>query len=789
MSNERGRGRGGNRGGRGGMEGGSARRGAWRNGPPAGSFPHSRGGSPALGQSPTPRMSINDHMHDLKIVHGEHKGFQTDTDISRTAGPVERELQPWVPDGPSPPPLSNGESGNADFETFGTTNNITWDQFETNERLFGAKTDFKEELYTTKLNKSGPDFHKREKEAERLAKQIMGQTSKNAHIAEERGQATDTRDEEEKYSGVSRAPNAYVPPSARRAMGQSSATLRPDPTSESKTNGSTPVPAKTASPAALETAPPVPERRISDDPVGSKPEAPAMKVTGTTVRPITENIEVTVNGASVTAETKPELSGVVNEWRQFVGTEREKVEAKKQSVLKSEKEKQLADFKKFQANFKVPLPLPKDILPILSKDEAKQKDIEAKATSALQAAKERKSSIAKDSPAKSPATLNSVKSDAPKPAPPKKIVMKIPEIPPFNPAKRKAPAVPVPESATQDIKLITSPAPSNGSLASQATKLNPTASTFVFKPRADAAPFKPGQPSVSPSIAPNQPSAGPSNASASATAPKGNAFFRDKLPEKTHINAREDFNPWKHGPVPRPNTVGTGWPYPGRKVGVPPPFMSPAAPPQMQMQFEDDPTSPSPHPAQPAMMPGMPPNYPPYGRFQPGMPPPYGVPGGMQNPMFSPGPHFSPHPGQPMGQPPQHMMPGGPQPNMPMYFQNGMPQNPAFLPPQMQQFPHNPQRPGPGPGPGPGGPQMFYPNQMPPMPHQTPLQQHTIPFSGPSPAQPQFQHQHQHQHQGQHPHQQAPPPPPVQMSPAHSTPNGPGGVVQGGPQQNGQTQG
>lgn len=152
-----------------------SRRGAWRNGPPsAGSFPHSRGGSPALGQSPTPRMSINDHMHDLKIVQGERKGFQTDTDISRTAGPVERELQPWVSDGPSPQPQSNGGSGNADFETFGTSNNITWDQFETNERLFGAKTDFKEELYTTKLNKSGPDFHKREKEADRLAKQIMG---------------------------------------------------------------------------------------------------------------------------------------------------------------------------------------------------------------------------------------------------------------------------------------------------------------------------------------------------------------------------------------------------------------------------------------------------------------------------------------------------------------------------------------------------------------------------------------------------------------------------------------
>jgi PAB1-binding protein PBP1 len=48
-----------------------------------------------------------------------------------------------------------------------------WDQFAVNERLTGAKTDFDEELYTTKLNRGGADYRKREKEAERLAKEIM----------------------------------------------------------------------------------------------------------------------------------------------------------------------------------------------------------------------------------------------------------------------------------------------------------------------------------------------------------------------------------------------------------------------------------------------------------------------------------------------------------------------------------------------------------------------------------------------------------------------------------------
>ena len=47
-----------------------------------------------------------------------------------------------------------------------------WDQFETNQRLFGVSTDFNEEDYTTKLDKSDPKFKEREAKAIRLAKEI-----------------------------------------------------------------------------------------------------------------------------------------------------------------------------------------------------------------------------------------------------------------------------------------------------------------------------------------------------------------------------------------------------------------------------------------------------------------------------------------------------------------------------------------------------------------------------------------------------------------------------------------
>eukprot|EP01133_Synstelium_polycarpum_P008963 gene8963-10511_t len=146
-------------------------------------------------------------------------GFITDTELSGHDGIVrERELTPWVADndnGDSLEGMSRGGSG--------------WDQFETNEKLFGVKTSYNEDLYTTTLHRDTETYRERIKDAERLASEIENKSSSNIHMMEERGliKAADY-DEEERYSSVIRGAGdkktppvmsatsgVYVPPSKR----------------------------------------------------------------------------------------------------------------------------------------------------------------------------------------------------------------------------------------------------------------------------------------------------------------------------------------------------------------------------------------------------------------------------------------------------------------------------------------------------------------------------------------------------------------------------------------------
>ncbi|KAG0454508.1 hypothetical protein HPP92_023800 [Vanilla planifolia] len=108
------------------------------------------------------------------------KDFMIDSVISRSnIVDVERELERWTPDVDDPecPELDN---------IFDGTWNRNWDQFETNETLFGVKSTFNEEFYTTKLDR-GPQTRDREREASRIAREIEGEESHDLHIAEERG--------------------------------------------------------------------------------------------------------------------------------------------------------------------------------------------------------------------------------------------------------------------------------------------------------------------------------------------------------------------------------------------------------------------------------------------------------------------------------------------------------------------------------------------------------------------------------------------------------------------------
>lgn len=122
------------------------------------------------------------------MVSGPAAGFRTDSDISGNYGLRERNLQPWEPSTATEIDMSlEGPGG-------------SWDQFQANEKRFGLKSDYNEDIYTTSIDKSHPDYRRREVEAMRIAQEIERGQADNAHVREERGasQPEDVMDEEDK---------------------------------------------------------------------------------------------------------------------------------------------------------------------------------------------------------------------------------------------------------------------------------------------------------------------------------------------------------------------------------------------------------------------------------------------------------------------------------------------------------------------------------------------------------------------------------------------------------------
>lgn len=150
-------------------------------------------------------QSARDSAPSISQVMNGTETFRTDTDISGPAGQgAGRTLQKYDfgsggsgADGSLEGGLeSGGKFGNA--KKSGGTG--AWDQFAVNERLFGTKTNFDEEMYTTKLDRSGADFRDKEKRAQAIADEILGTAATNSHQAEERGAVVDDSglDEEDK---------------------------------------------------------------------------------------------------------------------------------------------------------------------------------------------------------------------------------------------------------------------------------------------------------------------------------------------------------------------------------------------------------------------------------------------------------------------------------------------------------------------------------------------------------------------------------------------------------------
>lgn len=135
-----------------------------------------------------------------EIQSKKQRDIMLDSNISQSRH-VEagRELEPWMPDEDDPrcPELEN---------VFDSPWTGSWDQFKVNETLFGVKSTFDEELYTTKLER-GPRMRQLEEEATRIAREIEGEETHDLHLAEERGtypHGSFDIDEETKYSSVYR---------------------------------------------------------------------------------------------------------------------------------------------------------------------------------------------------------------------------------------------------------------------------------------------------------------------------------------------------------------------------------------------------------------------------------------------------------------------------------------------------------------------------------------------------------------------------------------------------------
>lgn len=640
---------------------------------------------------------------DAKPPNGD--SFRTDTDISHNKrGGRERELQQWSagPDAILP----------TDDDTFGPSNNTSWDQFAVNEQLFGVKTNFDENLYTTKLDRSAADFKERERNAQRIANEIIGAATNNPHIAEERNLNVDDSgiNEEDKYGAVVRGTNAYVPPGARKS-----------------------------GPAGNNAAPPPAAAEI--------PKVSVNGPDGTTLPSQVQSPSSSKATSPAPAANKP--ADALPAFRDFVTNEKQRLTQKRQALVKSEMDKRMAELVKFSQSFKLNKPIPDDLVPILAKDEEKQRAIREKATKDAASAQARTIGVATPAnaargiqvaaakisgpqrPAVAPAakTATNAIASAPKVAATatttkpadgvvKKPTMVIQAIPPFKGPKSRQ-ATTIQANGANAAPSSSSNGNGNGnagnmSPATAANRLNVNASSF--RPNAKANAFTPGatSPKPVPAIAANPASASASPKPKSETAP--NPFFGTRpIKRSPPVNIKDDFNPFKHGKVSEPSQVSALWPYNGKRYAL----MFPQPPHQQQHQQQHNMPAPGPPPIPPpsyeedsaaqAAARGYVYAYPPYGYpgqpMMPGMAPP-GPPGA-----YMPGPYM-----QPMQYPP-----GMPPPNA-MY-------NPAMgqMPPQAYMAPPPPGPPYPPPngaGPRPSVPSTPMPAHVHQYYHQSPQLQH-----------------------------------------------------------------
>ena len=331
-------------------------------------------------------------------------GFRTDADISGTVGRGERPLQPWVPDA-----VENVDLSLDPAESAG------WDQFEANSRLFGTSSTFDEHLYTTRIDRSAPSYRERERQAAKLAKEIEGTTSTNAHMREERGHAVenDGEDEEDRYSGVRRddlnfpplqsgVSNKYTPPARRAPTAQPTVAGAPVDPAIISAQISKPESAKMTQSKLqevkdaekMQSGAPVklPEREPSPaaNPEPINRSAKKVLTPSSSTLSAGQNQETKERGSPASSSisssrkipenaTEDVENKLLNQFKAFAASEKMRVQQSQRTRANNDRQAKLKELQNFSESFKLRTPVPTDLVGILAKDPVKQEQIVEKA--------------------------------------------------------------------------------------------------------------------------------------------------------------------------------------------------------------------------------------------------------------------------------------------------------------------------------------------------------------------------------------------------------------------------
>lgn len=278
-------------------------------------------------------------------------GFKTDVDISGARNAKERELQRWTPDEEA---VEMG-SGQTLEEA-----SSTWDQFSVNEKKFGIKPTYDEHFYTTKINRNGPNYHQKLKEAQRIADEIEGQgSSGNIHLAEDRGIIIDDSgmDEEDLYSGVDRRGDELLAflKSNSKLKGNTKSSKYVPPTLRNQPHH--------MDPAIICSS----ATQIVEQPLTSTTVEPKVEPTNKTLAKDSKESKEQRHRAhlkNIDEEAKQQLKEIK---RQSGRSDHERVKSRSQPSSKTSKEAQIEELKSFAQKFKVPYDVPKDMGDVLRK--------------------------------------------------------------------------------------------------------------------------------------------------------------------------------------------------------------------------------------------------------------------------------------------------------------------------------------------------------------------------------------------------------------------------------------